>query len=372
MTLVLQALDWNAEFLIALVVFLGLGILLSKIEKNRAGFRLLRLGCLLLMVYCCLEVWARVRFFANNPTLPADIRKNIGMNRLEASRLVPGYQGYSPSGIYYETDQYGFRKGKGAPVEGASRLLLGGDSRIFGLGLEHQRTPAGALEKRGWGVYQQAIPAGSPLLFRRQMLDRGLINRLDPKPERLVYAMEWGDIYDDMEFHSEEGGSKTRRFFRRLKIVAGGYFYAMLKVKIRAFVMKAEVFDSDRKDKTSKKAAPEKEESLPPPKQKPMVPELTRESLRAIAAEADRRGIRPEFVYLPDYSELKEGDFSKYESCNELAKSVGFEITHPLMPAMLESGKDPAVFYLDEREGMHLSAEASALIGKLLTGEDKP
>ncbi|MBF0245879.1 MAG: hypothetical protein HQL31_11530, partial [Planctomycetes bacterium] len=189
-----------------------------------------------LLAYFTMEAWARVRFYLNNAHMPADIRQNIGVNLFKAYRLRPNYLGVAPCGVEYRTDEHGFRTGAVSPADSVGTLVLGGDSRIFGLGIAYGQSVAGLLESRGkWKVYQQALPGGSPAFFLHQMVDLGNLDSLVHVPDRIVYAFDEEDFRNDREFAAEMAVEHGPFSPRRIKLALGGYLWSMLKIKFDSF-----------------------------------------------------------------------------------------------------------------------------------------
>jgi hypothetical protein len=187
-----------------------------------------------------MESWAQWRFSQNATFLPANIRRNIAMNSLDAFRLKPSYFGVSKKGMSFTTDKLGFRTAtppqRQTPL---ATLLLGGDSRVFGYALPWQETLAALLNKKELSVRLQAFPGSSPAMFNHQLFEEELIHKLN-KIKHVIYGYDPFDVYNDQKFAQEIEKEVQHFSLRRLKIFLGGYAYTLFRQKLKAWQSKVQ------------------------------------------------------------------------------------------------------------------------------------
>ncbi len=326
----------------------------------------------MILAYGCLESWARYRFDLQNTVFPSRLRANMGLNRYEAFRLKPDRRARSRAGIEYRTDELGYRVGSRISTANVS-LLLGGDSRVFGLGLPYELTVAGLLETGGLRVRQQALPGGSPAFFEHDLFRVGQLARMDPRPRWALYAFERDDPGDDAIFLAEIARRYPWTSSRRVKLALGGYFWNMLHIKANSFMARgsyqppgglrdlAQGFFLKHEEAQESPAA-----SLP----------TSGFSMGASAAVLERtfaacreRGLRPALLYLPRLDELASSDSARIRAVRAWAAATGTDLLDGYLAFDNRCHGDgllAARYFADAEEGIHYNAEGCALVAGLI------
>lgn len=321
------------------------------------------------LAYACLEGGARLRFHYNNPQMPSTMRQHMGVNRYEASKLVANFDGHSITGIHYRTNEFGFRCGTTSP-RGDHSLLLGGDSRIFGWGMEYTDTVAGMLEEQGLKVHQQALPAGSPAFFNHEIFELGLIDRLQPRPATAIYAYDPNDPNDDHDFVRQMGETFEWYAPRRIKLILGGFFWNMLNVKLRSFVARGEEGSAANWHWTESAAEPVTPETVPSAAEGGLsLQPQTVELLDAMHARCDEHGVRLILLYLPRRNELISRHSPGREAFARWCESrkVPWIDAFAVFDGLFRGDVDKmASIFIDIEEGIHFNREGSAALVRLI------
>jgi hypothetical protein len=311
--------------------------------------------------------------------MPSNLRKNIGLHPLDAYRLVKNYDGKSPSGLHYKTDQLGFRVGR-EKLQGRSETwLLGGDSRIFGYALAYDATIPhfwqSSMEQLE--VRMQAFPGGSPMMFNVQIWEEGLWESISPKPTRIIYAYDRQDLFNDRDFLSEYQRSQNWLYPRRLKVLLGGYLWNMMNVKKKSFTSR---FDPKPKwwdDMVSEPMEDEVvlEQKSTPPAKVNKVKKLSRSnpiaksSLLEMKKWCMKENVQFSVLYLPRMLELMFDDPKMNEELKAFCLESGIDyldIYGPLVAKANGDGSKVVEWFLDYREGIHFSKEGNRLIAELV------
>jgi hypothetical protein len=365
---------------------LSVGILI----KNRI-FWLLKLSFVLVLVYVTMEAWAQWRFSRNCYYMPMGIRKNLALNSLEAFRLTREYEGQAQSGMKYKTDAMGFRVSpEPLKLNKPAKILLGGDSRIFGYALAYKDTLGSLLEQQGYFTYQQAFPGASPAMFNEQMFQENLMDHLASKPQILFYGYDREDLWNDQIFRRELNSQQPGFSWRWLKVKMGGYLWGMGVQKFKSFLARDKGWPewikkiveqpvtprlvSTPKIEASSTVTTEAVPSVTNPKssQRPMP--ISSEELKLMKRECEARGIRLTLMYLPRFLELLCQDDStrnNFKTFCESEQLLWIDFYQILLDRCQESGQNITSVFLDANEGIHFSRCANEWISDEIQGHIK-
>ncbi len=334
--------------------------------KSRA-LKTLRCCLWLSLFFAAMEHWAQWRFSQNATFLPANIRRNIAMNSLDAFRLKPSYCGVSKNGMSFTTDEFGFRTATSSQSQTPpTTLLLGGDSRVFGYALPWQETLAALLNKKEHSVRLQAFPGSSPAMFNHQLFEERLINKLN-KIEHVIYGYDPFDVYNDQTFMREIEKEKQYFSLRRLKVFFGGYAYTLLRQKLKAWQSKLQwqpnwwehptaspvKSNATQVKRATTTAAPER------------VNPISKDALLKMKQECQNNNLSLCLFYCPRMLELMQNNtrtkdrFVNFCLQNEIEYIDFFSI---FKAYQVEHRVDATHWFLDPHEGIHYAKSANDLI----------
>jgi len=389
---------------------------------RRASSRWRWLFCLV-VAYICFEGWAQYRFIRQNVYMPMGIRANMGADFYEAFKLRANFCGLAPIGHLFLTDPYGFRIAPDPPSHllEIPTLLIGGDSRIFGYSLSWDQGFVAHLQKHYRGpIHLQAFPGGSPALFNHEMWTLGLFDRLQPKPEVVVYDYDRDDGYGDRSFKQQSAQPQWRRSLTHFKLALGGYGISRAQAIFRSFwrqwqepfpeswrfagfapgaksVAPADLAPKLKTGLEEQQHTPDKADLAPTLKtgleeqqtqlgkadySTPLTPSqpgwqhqrsipIERSELLLMRDACQQRGVRLIVLYQPRLVELVARDSKMRDELEKVCSDLGIRFleTFTTIDTSLNGGQsDLYDWFSDPNEGIHLTPKALELTANKLLG----
>jgi hypothetical protein len=320
--------------------------------------------------YTLFEYLAKTRFEINNPYLPVNIRGNMGINSYEAMHLKANYEATSLKGIRYQTDEYGFRYSGIKKNPSLSTIVLGGDSRIFGYSLHNEQTVTGKIDKeRLFNVYQQAYPGCSPAIFNHEMFGIGKIRKLKIKADKIIYAYDRCDMFNDTIFSEELERNKKGTFLRKVKLFLGGYAWNMCVKKLSIFLKQKKPQESEKEKGEEKDSKPQKHIKEKDPLAFITDIPLGLKALNQLKKNSLSVGVSLSILYLPRAHELLIKDtrvrdrLLKWTKENGVELLDGYEIFDNLIDGKVEKLK---AYFLDLNEGIHFSEKGCQVVSEII------
>lgn len=337
------------------------------VQGNSPILMTLRWCVCLVLIYISMEAWAQWRFSQNGIFLPANIRKNIAMNSLDAFRLKSSYRGVAKNGMAFVTDDVGFRIAPAPQTQPESApLLLGGDSRVFGYALPWGETLAAILHEKKSPVRLQAFPGSSPAMFNRQIFQEGLIEKLGDV-DTVIYGYDPFDVYNDQKFVEEIRQQEQYLSLRRLKVYLGGYAYTLIKQKIRTWQSRFKLVPQwwNSTSAETKKTTSLDTKTPTGVARKDRVNPISEDSLLEMKQHCDKLKLKLCLFYCPRMLELMQNNtktkdrFVEFCEINGIAHIDFFNI---FKAHQNQHGFDATHWFLDPHEGIHYAKSANELI----------
>ena len=323
----------------------------------------------LILIYITVEYWAQYRFELNNRVIPFGMRNNMGVNYYDAFKLKPNFEGVSGIGINYKTDEFGFSINPNKKNKVNKEILIGGDSRAFGLFLNWKETLAGKLEAENVFVYQEAFPGNSPALFNYDLFEKGYFEKLKSKPKKVYYIYDSNDLYSDSSFMKQISVEYPWYSLRRLKLSLGGYSWSMLSLKVRSFLKKGEIKEVVIKKEGAKLDVNKKKSTA-----SKSITHIHSLSLDQIKKNLDQQGVEFVLIHLPRSLEIfarntsVKNDLEKWAATN----SVKCLSLYDKMVSFHEEGIEfLKPYFIDIREGVHLSEKGSELLASWIIENER-